>query len=101
MGKYSGYLICSDFDGTFYTGKEIPKRNMDAIRRFKADGGLFTLATGRTVDFIPPYFPDYDFDVPIINLNGAVLYDKENKKIIIYSLRFGNRLYFSIGSHYI
>lgn len=82
MGKYSGYLICSDFDGTFYTGKEIPKRNMDAIRRFKAGGGLFTLATGRTVDFIPPYFPDYEFDVPIINLNGAVLYDNENKVIV-------------------
>lgn len=82
MGKYSGYLICTDFDGTFYNGKEIPKRNMDAIRRFKAEGGLFTIATGRSPDFIPQYFPDYEFGVPIINLNGAVLYDIEKNETI-------------------
>lgn len=44
--KYEGYLICTDYDGTlFYHG--VHPDNIKAINEFMANGGRFTLATGR------------------------------------------------------
>ncbi len=44
--KYEGYLICTDYDGTlFYDG--VHPDNIEAINEFMANGGRFTLATGR------------------------------------------------------
>ena len=37
MGKYSGILLCSDFDGTLFDGEKIPENNLKAIREFRAD----------------------------------------------------------------
>lgn len=48
MKKFEGYLIVSDLDGTFL-GKQsrIVERNVEAVRYFTENGGLFTFATGR------------------------------------------------------
>lgn len=81
MGKYSGILLCSDFDSTLSVDGIISKENMDAIRYFRENGGLFTIASGRYYDFLLPFFEGYDFGVPLITLNGAVFYDVERKKI--------------------
>ena len=81
MGKYSGILLCSDFDSTLSTDGVISKENIEAIKHFRKNGGLFTIASGRYYDFLLPFFPDYDFGVPLITLNGAVFYDVEKKKI--------------------
>ena len=32
MGKFDGYLICSDFDGTIYADCKISQENIDAIK---------------------------------------------------------------------
>ena len=43
------YLLISDIDGTLVnTNKEVPQRNIDAIRRYQELGGRFTIATGRS-----------------------------------------------------
>ena len=52
MGKFSGYLICSDYDGTFATAGQPVQENLEALRHFVENGGRFTLATGRSVEFI-------------------------------------------------
>lgn len=48
MGKFSGVLITSDIDGTLY-GKDftLHQKNIDAIKYFTDEGGLFSLASGR------------------------------------------------------
>ncbi len=81
MGRYSGILLCSDFDGTLSHDGLISEENMQAIRRFRAGGGLFTVASGRYYDFLLPFFEGYDFGVPLITLNGAVLYDVERSLV--------------------
>ncbi|MBQ1272136.1 MAG: HAD hydrolase family protein, partial [Clostridia bacterium] len=51
MGRFDGILICSDVDGTLAEGKNIPEKNLEALRYFQSEGGLFTLATGRPAGY--------------------------------------------------
>ena len=49
MGKFSGYLLACDIDGTLVSSSVVPQRNIDAIRMFTEEGGIFALATARGV----------------------------------------------------
>lgn len=89
MGKYSGILICSDFDGTLFDGEKIPENNITAIKEFRREGGLFTVISGRPVNFLPPFFEGYKFGVPAVNLNGAVIYDVDGDKPVSESFMQG------------
>lgn len=81
MKKFDGFLICSDFDGTFSGGQDL-KENLDAIKYFTDNGGRFTFATGRGGEFIKQkdFFPL--INAPLCTYNGAVIYDVENWGII-------------------
>ena len=89
MGKYSGVLICSDFDGTLYDGKKIPENNMQAIRELREGGGLFTVVSGRDYRFLRDFFGEYKLGVPVVNYNGAVIYDLDNDRVVRESLMEG------------
>ena len=84
MGKYDGILICSDLDGTLVDSKGmISKENIDAIEYFIANGGKFSLSTGRS----PRYAKKLEksglyCNAPIISLNGAMIYDIQKEKIL-------------------
>ena len=70
MGRYDGYLIVSDIDGTLTQGGDvISAENLDALHRFMDGGGYFTLGTGRTPKFLPafPIRPN----APLIAVNGT------------------------------
>ena len=82
MGKFSGILLCSDFDGTLFDGEKIPQNNIEAIKYFRENGGLFTVITGRDYDFLPPFFEGIDLGVPFINLNGSLFYDPIKKQTV-------------------
>lgn len=82
MGRYSGILLCSDFDGTLSHNGTVSKENMDAIRAFMSQGGLFTVASGRYYDFLLPFFEDTELTAPIVALNGAVFYDMKTKTVL-------------------
>ena len=57
MGKFTGILLASDFDNTLVyteealrTGRPVPpmpERNREALEYFMAEGGRFSIATGR------------------------------------------------------
>ena len=94
MGKFDGYLLISDFDGTlahselFQTEKgatpqkTISRENCDAIRYFQSEGGLFTLATGRQFGWLDQWS---DFFVPntyVSSLNGALICDVSGKDVV-------------------
>lgn len=77
MGKFDGWLICSDFDGTVYADKHLSEENCAAIRYFQSEGGRFTFASGR---FFATFadFEDYiKPNAPIVALNGSVIADGE------------------------
>ena len=87
--KFEGILLCSDIDGTlFYYDPElkdgyVPENVCRAIRYFQENGGRFTLATGRFPLYAATALTQYVTpNAPLITLNGAVIYDAENEKIL-------------------
>jgi hypothetical protein len=77
MGKFTGILLVSDYDGTFTSTRGNYKRNIEAVEKFKSCGGAFTLATGRdyhSLSAIEPGFKNIT-NAPVIMANGSRLYD--------------------------
>ncbi len=85
MGKFDGLLIISDYDNTItYTqdsllgGEELPpisEENRRAIEYFMAEGGVFSVATGRALPAYLPIAPVIPTNGPTILFNGAAIYD--------------------------
>lgn len=83
MGKFTGYLICTDCDGTLtYEPGRVSEENAEAIRYFQKEGGLFTLATGRFPDHAKMFEKQIKINAPVISLNGAILYDLEKETLL-------------------
>ena len=80
MGKYSGYQLCSDVDGTLVYDGKISDKNREAISYFISEGGIFTVATGR-----PPFHletMDFKCAFPTIAINGTLIYDEKARKTL-------------------
>lgn len=85
MGKFDGVLIASDYDNTItYTegallrGEElppVPPENRQAIEYFMAQGGTFSVATGRALPAFVPITPTIPMNGPTVLFNGAAIYD--------------------------
>lgn len=92
MGRFDGILFLSDFDNTIlYTaaalknGGECPEmnpRNVEALRRFMAEGGRFGVATGRAMAAFERYAPLVPANVPAVVNNGAGIYDYKKKEYV-------------------
>lgn len=78
MTDFSKYIIATDLDGTFFDDhSQFVPRNVEAIKRFCAGGGLFTLATGRVqLNMYTRYeaFAEV-LSAPAVMSNGAYLYN--------------------------
>ncbi len=83
MGKFDGLLLASDFDDTLYDlTHHIPERNLEAIRYFTRQGGLFTVATGRAHRTFAPYAPMVPMNAPAVLSNGAAIYDFQRDEAV-------------------
>lgn len=84
---YSDWLIASDIDGTLNNKlRKLPERNEEAIRRFVANGGRFTLASGRNPQSMEKHFRRLPIaGTPAIVINGAGLYDFDKREMIHFS----------------
>ncbi len=83
MGRYDGILIVSDFDHTMTdeTGA-VPERNREAIRAFMAEGGYFTVATGRSAPMFRKKKALFESNAPVIVFNGGACYDFETERTV-------------------
>ena len=83
MGKFDGFLICSDVDSTLtYEAGKVSEENAKAIKYFQDEGGLFTLATGRAPSFMEHFSDKVKINAPVVSFNGTLLYDTEKDEII-------------------
>ncbi len=83
MGKFSGYLLVTDYDDTFCPehGCPVPEENLRAAREFMEEGGLFTVATGRDVRSYYSIRHRFTVNAPVVLSNGAVLFDSASNTI--------------------
>ena len=85
MGKFDGVLIASDYDntmvyteGSLRTGTPPPplsQKNRDAIAYFMAEGGIFSVVTGRALPSFAKVRSDIPMNGPTSLFNGAAIYD--------------------------
>ena len=78
MKKFENIIIASDLDGTFLSKSsgEVA-RNIEKIKYFTENGGLFTFSTGRIYPHIlaaAPNAREY-VNCPMVTCNGMSLYD--------------------------
>ncbi len=73
---YSDVLLTVDFDHTL-TGPDgiIPERNLEAIHYFTANGGTFTVNTGRSLPAAVGILEAMPYNAPVLLYNGAAAYD--------------------------
>lgn len=84
---YSNFLIVSDIDGTLNNKlRSTPKKNLEAVRRFtKDEGGIFTLASARSVPSLYTHYKKLGVKTPAIVLNGAGIYCFTQEKYLWYN----------------
>lgn len=78
---FSDILLCVDYDRTL-TGPDssIPQRNIEAIEYFIANGGAFTVNTGRSLPMARPFIGKVPVNVPLLLYNGSAAYDVEKQE---------------------
>lgn len=81
MKKIKDLIIVSDMDGTIIPISGIvSERNLEAIERFRALGGAFAVATGRSPVSAKNYLELFKINNYVIANNGALIYNlKENR----------------------
>ena len=73
--KFDNCLIASDYDGTLYNKEGvITPQVIEKIRYFIANGGRFTVSTGRTYQGFHAYDSAY-INAPVLLANGGTGYD--------------------------
>ena len=92
MGKFTGVLIASDFDNTLiYTENalkglepmpELLPENRQAIEYFMAQGGTFSIATGRALPSFNGVRQGLPMNGPTILFNGAAIYDFQKNEYL-------------------
>ncbi len=82
MGKFDGYLICSDVDGTFSVNTVPLQKNIDAVQYFTGNGGRFSIATGRTAAYLKNTEIFKCINAPACICNGSIVYDYSAEKVL-------------------
>lgn len=78
MGKFDGILIASDWDGTLYFNGQISDENIKAVRYFQKNGGIFTICSGRYLDFLKQFKNKILPNTYTLCYNGALTVDLES-----------------------
>ncbi len=86
MGRFSGVLIASDYDGTLTPSKpnkQVTPEVRQALEYFISEGGYFTVSTGRSYQGFHAFDADI-MNAPILLANGGMAYDYVKKEIVIF-----------------
>ncbi|MGL5416254.1 MAG: HAD-IIB family hydrolase [Clostridium sp.] len=88
MKLFEGILLVTDMDGTLLDDeKKISKKDIESIKYFEENGGIFTIATGRIVESARPYIEEIGINFPVATYCGSKIFDyRENKVIKEYFL---------------
>lgn len=83
MGIFSDVLFTSDFDHTISDKhNRVNPINVEAIRYFMDNGGLFCLNSGRSVPLLRCRLGEIPVNAPCLCYNGAGCYDFKEEKML-------------------
>jgi HAD superfamily hydrolase (TIGR01484 family) len=82
MGIFSGILLCTDFDNSLVHDLKMLMENIEAIKRFKREGGLFTVISGRSEEVLGRFGADAAPNTYLGLFNGTVIYDPFNCTVV-------------------
>lgn len=83
MGKFDNILLCSDLDGTLLNSDSLLSvKNIESINYFKAEGGTFTITTGRESVASRKYVEQLKPNAPCVIFNGAGIYDYSKNELL-------------------
>lgn len=75
MNLFKGCLLASDVDGTLIRDGKVCERNIEKIKFFMSEGGMFSLASGRTPGGVSKILEQLGDISPCVMSNGTVIYD--------------------------
>lgn len=76
-------ILYTDMDGTLLTDqKTVSQKNKDAILSYAQQGGIFSVATGRSEVIAKPFLKDLPILAPAILYNGAAVYDFKEERFL-------------------
>ncbi|MDY3225491.1 MAG: HAD family hydrolase [Candidatus Faecousia sp.] len=79
---FSDVLLTVDYDRTLTApDSTIPVRNLEAIRDFMAQGGAFTVNTGRSVPMTRAFRDIVPVNAPLLLYNGSAAYDVKTGRL--------------------
>lgn len=80
---YAGIALLTDLDGTLLLpDKTVSPEDAAAIADFRAKGGIFSIATGRSIQATQEYLDLLKPDFPAVMYNGAIIYDNRLQKTL-------------------
>ncbi|MGL5615140.1 MAG: HAD family hydrolase [Sarcina sp.] len=80
-------LYVSDLDGTLLNSdKKISKYTEENLNRLINDGLKFTIATARTPGTVIDMLENINLQLPVVLMNGVVIYDIKNKNYLSYKV---------------
>lgn len=82
MGLFDGCLLACDVDGTLLTNDYLPEKNIEKIKYFVSEGGIFSLATGRTAGAVSAVTDKIDCISASVVANGSMIFDFQNDTAI-------------------
>ncbi|MBR4289265.1 MAG: HAD-IIB family hydrolase [Oscillospiraceae bacterium] len=83
MGLFSDVLLTVDYDRTLTApDSTIPMRNLEAIRWFIDNGGVFTVNSGRSLPMTKVFRDIVPVNAPLLLYNGSAAYDLKEKRMI-------------------
>ena len=93
MGKFDGLLLVSDFDNTLVYTEEALRLCLDmppvsdvnraAVEHFMAEGGIFSIATGRAKPAFETVVDGIPMNGPTVLFNGAAIYDFRQRRYLV------------------
>lgn len=83
MKDLSKVLFMSDLDGTLLPhSKILNPKDLEAIEKFRALGGTFSIATGRVLHSATRYFEPLNLDFSTILGNGSAIYNVQKSEFV-------------------
>lgn len=85
MKKFDGVLLITDWDGTLSTASGVSEENINAIKYFQDNGGIFTVCSGRAISFLAEHMGNIIPNTYVICYNGAYIVNPKTSEMLYKS----------------